>query len=86
MSDTKPYFLQPTHKIVQYRQYNEINHPVNISLCKGLVEFQEAYYPDNTGIPALRFEGCDIRWIFSDEEDRKKEIDRIINLFNGEKL
>lgn len=78
-----PYFVQPTYKIVRYRQYDETNHPVNISLCQGLVEFQEAYYPDNFGIPALRFQGCYIRWIFPDEEERQKEIDRIINLFNG---
>lgn len=84
MSNAKPCFLQPTHKIVRYRRYNEVNHIVNISLCQGLVEFQEKYDQDNIGLPALRFKGCDIRWIFTDKEERQKEIDRIMRLFSLE--
>ena len=65
------------------RQYDEVNNIVNLSLCKGIQEFQEAYYPDNTGIPALTFKGCDIRWIFPNENERQKEIDRIMKMYGA---
>jgi hypothetical protein len=81
-ANMKPYFLEPIHNVVKYGKYDIVNHIVNISLCKGIEKFQEKYYPDNEGIPALKFKGCDIRWIFPNKNERQKEINRILEMFS----
>lgn len=56
------------------------NKPVNLDLCKSIGKSRFAWYPDNTGKPAIQFLGCDVEWVFDTESARDAEISRIVGL------
>ena len=56
------------------------NYPVNLSLCKSIRKSKLAWYPDNTGKPAIAFDGCDIEWVYDSVEDRDREYNKLIDI------
>ena len=54
------------------------NHAVNIDLCTSLRKSRVHWYPDNTGIPSIKFEGCDTEWVFYNDKQRDEEYARLI--------
>jgi len=72
-------FVRPSVNSVKYRQYTLDNIPVNIELCTSIKKFQEAYYPDNFGKPAIKFNGCEVRWVYLTEKERDADFERIAN-------
>lgn len=75
----KPYFVAPAAEVVRYRGRNVMNHPVNLSLCQSLQKARYAHYPDNVGIPSIKFIGCDVEWVYSEEEQRHADFERLIS-------
>lgn len=71
-------FVKPSVKEVIYRSVKIENNPVNILHCKQVVATILRWYPDNKGLPAIKFFGCDAQWVFETEEERDSEIQRII--------
>ena len=63
-----------------YRNYKIKNNPVNIDLCTELIKHQEAWYPDNIGMPAIKFKGCGVKWVYRNEKDRDLDFDKILLL------
>lgn len=55
------------------------NSPVNLSLCKEIVKQQLKWYPDNMGLPTIKFEGCDTSWVYSCAESRDLDYKMIAN-------
>lgn len=54
------------------------NHPVNLALCRQLRRKQRCWYPDNDGLPAIDFVGCEAEWVFATEAERESELARLI--------
>lgn len=73
-----PCFMTCTYTGVEYRGEFLENPPVNLTLCTTLIKTKVKWYPDNKGIPAIKFKGCDTTWVFVTEERRDREIKRII--------
>ncbi len=55
-----------------------VNPAVNLGLCKAIRKQRIHWYPDNTGIPSIKFEGCDIEWAYKTDADRDADYARII--------
>jgi hypothetical protein len=53
------------------------NIPVNLDLCKSVKKSNFAWYPDNTGKPAITFNGNDVEWAFDSTSDRDCEFSRV---------
>lgn len=62
------------------------NNAVNIDLCTVMrlstyyrAEINEhAWYPDTTGKPSIKFDGCDAEWVYNNEADRDADYQRIV--------
>lgn len=54
------------------------NKPVNLALCKSIEAARFAWYPDNRGRPSIKFNGCDVEWVFCSERERDAEMQRIV--------
>lgn len=63
--------------IVYLRGETVVNRPVNLVLCKSIQKRNYAWYPDNKGLPAIEFLGCDVTWVYEDVESRDKEFEEI---------
>lgn len=61
-----------------YRGNQLVNSPVNINLCTYISKENYFQYPDNTGLPSIRFHGCDVMWVFSDTASRDADFDKIL--------
>lgn len=72
------YFIQCTIPEIIYRNSAVQNHAVNIDLCTSLHKLRFAWYPDNVGLPSIRFVGTDVEWVFKTVDDRNFEFDRIV--------
>ncbi len=59
-----------------------INHAVNIDLCRKIQKSRLQYYPDNTGIPSIKFAGCDAEWVYKTDAERDADYLRIISEAN----
>jgi hypothetical protein len=79
-------FIECSTPSVEYRRGQTVeNHAVNIDLCTRLRKSRLTWYPDNTGLAAIDFDGIDTKWAFRKEEDRNAEYTRIIALSNGDR-
>ncbi|MDB5053483.1 MAG: hypothetical protein JWM44_1533 [Bacilli bacterium] len=75
-----PYFVTCSFESIVYRRGEKVtNKAVNLGLCKGISRTTFAWYPDNTGKPAITFDGCDIQWAYDKESDRDRDFLRIAN-------
>jgi len=73
-------FINPSVAEIRYLRGEVItNHPVNIDLCVELIKTKEKWYPDNTGIPAILFKGCDAKWCYENIYDRDRDYQTIID-------
>ena len=73
-------FIRPNVDSVTYLRGAVIeNHPVNIDRCKRISKARENWYPDNTGKPAIKFHGCDCKWVFDTDEERDQQFDEIVS-------
>jgi hypothetical protein len=74
-----PTFIECTvPSIIYLRGEVVVNDPVNLDLCKSLHKKNFAWYPDNKGKPAIKFEGCDVEWVYESESQREEDWKRII--------
>lgn len=78
---TPPFFAVCATESVRYRRTDIQNYPVNLSLCKHIAKDMFNQYPDNIGMPTIKFVGCDCFWIYNKEEDRNEDFDRIVRIF-----
>ena len=75
----KPFFIKCSVERIDYRTKALENIPVNISICKSICKRKFAWYPDNTGKPSIRFNGCGVEWVYNSEAERDLEFDKISN-------
>lgn len=72
------HFIESSVPGVNYlRQTFLPNKPVNLDLCKSIEKSRLAWYPDNTGLPAIKFNGCDVEWAYHDASVRDADFERI---------
>lgn len=64
----------------KYRSSEIVNHAVNIDLCQRVEKARVAWYPDNVGIPSIRFVGCGTEWSYMSDAERDADYDRIIGV------
>lgn len=57
---------------------NVVNNPVNIDMCKYINKYQECWYSDKRGKPAIAFVGCGVIWMYDFEETRDADYFKII--------
>jgi hypothetical protein len=84
----RPIFVQCKLTTIQYRTYTITNHPININLIVRIRKAKEAYYPDNTGIPAIEFDteqktDRQLKWCYNKQQDRDEDYERILKKFNS---
>lgn len=77
-------FIKPRTPIIKCRGYSLDNNPVNLSLCQSVQKGRISYYPDNTGIPCIKFLGCNTEWAYTSAEERDKDFEAITNNTYGE--
>ncbi len=74
----KPFFITSKVNSIKYiKGAIVVNNPINISNCTSITKSRFAWYPDNTGRPAITFKGCEEEWVFDTEKDRDADFDRI---------
>lgn len=74
-----PHFIECSVPSIAYLRGETVtNSPVNLDLCKQIRRTKLAWYPDNGGRPAIRFEGCDAEWAYNTEAEREADFARII--------
>lgn len=74
-----PLFITCSVESIDYRRGVVTNKPVNLSLCKSVEKVKYAWYPDNEGKPAIRFNGCDVEWVYHYASERDADFQKIIN-------
>lgn len=76
----KPLFVTSSVESIKYlRGETVVNKPVNLSLCKSIEKGKFNWYPDNEGIPSIKFNGCDTQWVYNDEDTRNKDYEILKN-------
>lgn len=73
------YFIQCIRPEITYRNSLVKNNPVNLALCTSIQKGKLNWYPDNVGLPTIKFNGCDTEWAFYKDEERDLEFDKIAN-------
>jgi hypothetical protein len=78
-------FVTPPEQEIQYVRGEIINNwPVNLELCTELVKIRVRWYPDNRGLPGIKFNGCDSEWAFTSEEERDQVFNSLAsNTYEG---
>ena len=72
--ELKAQFISPVIEEIKYLRGEMVkNYAINITLCKHLEKSNYAWYPDNNGLPSIKFIGCDAEWVFKNETDRDAE-------------
>jgi len=66
-------------EVIYRRGSSVVNHAVNLDLCRKIRKSRLNWYPDNVGLPAIDFDGCDAKWTFNNETERDAEYDRLID-------
>jgi len=80
MDNLKPIFISCSIDKIRYMRGEYVhNRPVNLSLCKSLSKGKFAWYPDNVGLPSLKFNGCEQEWVYNNKEEREIDYLRIVN-------
>ena len=64
---------------IMYNGSTITNDPVNIDLCTSMTKGRLKYYPDNIGLPTIKFNGCASKWVFNDEAVRDAHMALIIH-------
>lgn len=86
-------FIKPPFEKLNYGRYeNRINIPINLANVNGIEKYQLKYYPDNDGVPGIKFLGTETKknedgiiWIFHNVEERDMCFEAIAdNSFNME--
>lgn len=73
-------FVECSVPEVEYLRGEKVkNNAVNLDLCKFLRKTRYSWYPDNVGLPSIKFEGCDTEWVFKEETARDVEHARLAN-------
>lgn len=72
-------FIKCSCEKTVYHGHEITNDPINIELVTQVSKFHKKWYPDNTGIPALKFHGIDKTWVYENEQDRDDDYDKIVN-------
>ena len=72
-------FIRASTEVVEYRGRKMANLPLNIDLVTKIIKTTVAHYPDNEGIPAIKFFGVDETWVYDDIEIRDSDYIKIIN-------
>lgn len=74
------FFVKPSEEAVRYLRGDLVyNHPVNIDNCTEITKFRYQWYPDNNGLPAIYFKGCDTCWVFSSVDERDRIFENLTN-------
>lgn len=81
---SRPYFVSSIVPYVHYRGVKLHNKAVNLALCASIEPSRIYAYPDNEGIPSLKFNGCDAEWAFNTEDGRNSDYERILKLYGME--
>jgi hypothetical protein len=72
-------FIECSIPSIKYlRGETVVNHAVNLDLCQKIRKTRLSWYPDNTGKPAIDFDGCDAKWTFNTEAERDGEYSRLV--------
>jgi hypothetical protein len=71
-------FIECTVPVCTYRGRGLPNEPVNLARCTALSRTVVRWYPNNEGLPAIHFKGCDETWAFPTAAEREAEWARII--------
>ena len=74
------HFIKCSIEKVKYCRSKIFNNPVNLNLCQSISKSRLKYYPDNTGVPSIRFKGCDTEWVYDSAKERDIEFDRISSI------
>ncbi|AIW03291.1 hypothetical protein CPT_Mater134 [Bacillus phage Mater] len=85
----KPVFAVCSTEEVMYKGSIIENSPVNLSLCYSIKKAQNAWYPDNEGIPAIVFkvagEENPHKWVYQTKAMRDKDYNKLLEgAINGE--
>lgn len=76
-------FIKPPIETIDGRYDWHTNLPINLNNCKAIKKDTYSTYPDNTGVPCIVFKGNDEKWLFTYEEERDEEFNKISeNNFN----
>ena len=67
-----------TPHITYLRGERIINDAVNIDLCTSIRKSKTKWYPDNTGMPSITFEGCGVTWAYNTEQERDAQLAEIV--------
>ncbi|MGE7305727.1 hypothetical protein ACQKJG_18060 [Priestia megaterium] len=73
----KPHFIECSTSSVKYRGEKVTNNPINLSLCTSIKKAQYSWYPDNEGIPCIKFNGCEEKWVYNNAAARDLDFKRI---------
>jgi len=77
-------FIKCSCENAKYRGYEMHNSPINIELVTQVAKFQEKYYPDNIGTPAISFHGIGKKWVYGENQvaQRDKDYEMIVSHIN----
>jgi len=78
-------FIKCSCENTEYRNYNQVNAPINIDLVVQVEKCRESYYPDNEGTPAINFKGVGKKWVYAKDQTKERDSDYefiISNSFN----
>lgn len=56
------------------------NKIVNLNLCKNISKSNYAWYPDNEGKPSIKFNGCEVEWVYQNIKDRDSDYNKLIDV------
>lgn len=81
---TTPYFIECDTPEQRYRGETIINRTVNLSLVASFEKKKYNWYPDNDGLPGIRFYSFDnnkiAHWAYKDEKHRDFQYQCIIDV------
>lgn len=80
------HFIQCVRSEITYRHSPVQNNPVNLALCKSIQKGRLIWYPDNEGLPTIKFNGCDTEWTFYKDEERDLEFEKIAKMISDKSV
>lgn len=66
----RPFFHTCSVENVKYRSNVVTNKPVNLNHCISIEKVKFNWYPDNEGLPAIKFHGCGQEWVYPTVKER----------------
>lgn len=70
-------FIKPHTESIGGRYGSHKNLAVNLDLCRAIEKDKLKWYPDNDGVPSIKFIGCKAEWIFQSMEERDEAYEKI---------